>query len=545
MGFSMLDFSAIFVGGFVVVVGVVLAVSCCLLKRRLKRRQIKHVAGDDEVAAGGAAADVVAASTPWPDLVPTDNQVAQSPEGDGPPPPLPMSVMLAAYSCHEQIKSHHAHSDEVALLCLLSTIDATLEGANGAPHENSMHPGLVEAMHAFGGCGQAQVRAQLELLRRSVHAHLAAARLAKRRAVSGDTAVSWSDASNLERHPGKRPGAAGASRRGERVLAARGVCSPRGARVAGCRPSALPAPSKAIQKLASTMFSKYDTDGSGLIDAHELSALCSELGRDLSPPQLALAMKTLDTSGEGMIDRGEFLWWYALGLSVAALTDPKEQERLQANRVAGLTQMDEMRSRAESTAQSPERMQAVFSRYDKDGSGGLCVAEISSAVRFMGLVVSSGKASELIRRAEHAHEADGHVDYAEFERLVLAIHHEQVQHGGAGLTGRERSLQNERDETAMTDQIPGEETESEAKRALLQIKGHERGATSTRSGHKEKPESTRGRRGGGSAFAQGKIDVAACRPAASTRGGAGSSTLGAAMPKKLSAAPRNSNVLRV
>ena len=799
-----LGFSAIFAGGFVLVIGVILAVSCCLLTKRHKKRAIKQAAGDLR-----DALDAEISAMPWPDLVP-DNQAGQSPDSDGPPPPLPMSVMLAAYSCHEQIKSHQAASDEIALLCLQTAIDATLAGAEGTPREDLMHPGLVEAMHAFGGTAggdEAQVRAQLELLRRSVHTHLGAARLAKLRAASGDKAVCWSDASSLERHPSRRPGAKQVSRRGERRLdegssvacakpsslpapskaiakaaetlfnrhdkdgsgsidanELRLLCSEFGkdlsphqlalalktldksgeglidrdeflwwyglglsvaaltdpkeqerlqanraagigrmaeeqgramqseptaediqaifnqfdkdqsgclsikevssamrrigyaaaglttsealhmfddsqtgdlsldeftelvhavheemsqlseplgknrvaalmqqerdemratddmpdgndgdsAKARGKKPlqikgrtpacdaassrsgdkerpgrlnirgsaklgssslltnepsksmatlhrvavSTMPKPSKAIQKLAHTMFARHDIDGSGLIDQDELGALCSKLGKNLSPTQLALAMKTLDKSGEGMVDEEEFLWWYALGLSVAALTDPEEQARLQERRAAGLTQMDDLRNQADNTAPTPERIQAAFAKYDKDGSGGLCVAEIGHAVRFMGLG-NAGKASELIGRAEHAHEKDDHLDYAEFERLALAIHHEQVQHGGAGLTGKEQLLQTERDEMLETDQIL-----AEAKRAPLQIKGRPAcGATSTRSGHKERAESTRGIRGGGTTFVQGKIDVAACRPAAPKSSGAGSSTEGAA-PKK-------------
>ncbi len=57
-------------------------------------------------------------------------------------------------------------------------------------------------------------------------------------------------------------------------------------------------------------FKKYDTDGSGKIDAEELTNLCSELGAPLSPEEMSDAMAALDADNSGSIDKDEFTAWF-------------------------------------------------------------------------------------------------------------------------------------------------------------------------------------------------------------------------------------------
>jgi len=53
-------------------------------------------------------------------------------------------------------------------------------------------------------------------------------------------------------------------------------------------------------------FKQFDLDGSGTLDAEELSAAYTSAGMPMAPGNLKRAMKLLDTNGDGVIDLEEF-----------------------------------------------------------------------------------------------------------------------------------------------------------------------------------------------------------------------------------------------
>jgi len=62
--------------------------------------------------------------------------------------------------------------------------------------------------------------------------------------------------------------------------------------------------------LSQRIFNKYDADQDGSIGTSELHALCMEMGVELNAEQLEVAVKVMDTDGNGTIEYDEFeKWW--------------------------------------------------------------------------------------------------------------------------------------------------------------------------------------------------------------------------------------------
>lgn len=53
-------------------------------------------------------------------------------------------------------------------------------------------------------------------------------------------------------------------------------------------------------------FDAFDADGSGFIDAKEISKVCEQLGVDASGAEIAELIAQADTDGDGKISKEEF-----------------------------------------------------------------------------------------------------------------------------------------------------------------------------------------------------------------------------------------------
>ena len=60
-------------------------------------------------------------------------------------------------------------------------------------------------------------------------------------------------------------------------------------------------------------------------------------------------MRALDKDGSGHVGLDEFMWWWNLGLSVAALSDTAEVARLHQRAADGAAQLDAVSRQARST----------------------------------------------------------------------------------------------------------------------------------------------------------------------------------------------------
>jgi len=83
--------------------------------------------------------------------------------------------------------------------------------------------------------------------------------------------------------------------------------------------------------LSQRIFNKYDTDEDGSIGTGELHALCMEMGVELNPEQLEVAIKVMDTDGNGTIEYDEFAkWWNSEDRFGQMQRTPEEIEYLQS-----------------------------------------------------------------------------------------------------------------------------------------------------------------------------------------------------------------------
>jgi len=83
--------------------------------------------------------------------------------------------------------------------------------------------------------------------------------------------------------------------------------------------------------LSQRIFNKYDKDQDGSIGTSDLHALCLEMGTELSPEQLEMALKVMDTDGNGTIELDEFeKWWNSEDRFGKMQRTPEEIEYLQS-----------------------------------------------------------------------------------------------------------------------------------------------------------------------------------------------------------------------
>ena len=102
------------------------------------------------------------------------------------------------------------------------------------------------------------------------------------------------------------------------------------------------------------MFDKYDRDRSGYIDTVELFGLCRELGKSLSEEEMSMAMRVLDTNGDGRVSYEEFFAWWSKGAARWAQLALSEQELARLHSaIAHFNHFDADRSGAISTDEFP------------------------------------------------------------------------------------------------------------------------------------------------------------------------------------------------
>jgi len=140
--------------------------------------------------------------------------------------------------------------------------------------------------------------------------------------------------------------------------------------------------------LSQRIFNKYDKNQVGSIGTNELHALCLEMGVQLSPEQLEMALKVMDTDGNGTIELDEFeKWWNSEDRFGKMQRTPEEIEYLQSayskfvsfdtdgNGTIERNEFDDLHAMLVAEKYTSHSVEDDWADMDKDASGFISFAE--------------------------------------------------------------------------------------------------------------------------------------------------------------------------
>ncbi|CAG9465263.1 unnamed protein product [Pedinophyceae sp. YPF-701] len=152
-------------------------------------------------------------------------------------------------------------------------------------------------------------------------------------------------------------------------------------------------------------FEKMDTDGNGYVDEAEMSAALKDQG--LTSKEIKACMKSLDKNKDGKLSYREFKHAAQLGnMGPQGAMVLLIREAMTATAPLGASGVgkpapDRAWSRLAFDKQA--MVNAVFKKFDKDGSGTIDASEVSRMLRVMGLNASSGDALNYLRECDLSH----------------------------------------------------------------------------------------------------------------------------------------------
>jgi len=140
--------------------------------------------------------------------------------------------------------------------------------------------------------------------------------------------------------------------------------------------------------LSQRIFNKYDTDQDGSIGTADLHALCMEMGFEMNKEQLEVAIKVMDTDGNGTIEFDEFeKWWNSDDRFGTMQRTPEEIEYLQSayakfvsfdkdgNGTIEREEFNDLHAMLVEEKYTTHQVDDDWSDMDKDGSGYISFAE--------------------------------------------------------------------------------------------------------------------------------------------------------------------------
>jgi calmodulin len=134
------------------------------------------------------------------------------------------------------------------------------------------------------------------------------------------------------------------------------------------------------------VFSMFDKDGDGTVDADELGAVMGSLGINPSDAEIQQMVEEVDTDGNGTIDFCEFC---ALMISKTASLDPREE------------------------------MATVFSMIDKNKDGVICIEDLEQMVQAVQWGADGVPRACDLEAMLALHSSEGCVTADTFEKIIL------------------------------------------------------------------------------------------------------------------------------
>jgi len=166
-----------------------------------------------------------------------------------------------------------------------------------------------------------------------------------------------------------------------------------------------------IKKLdAREAFKHFDADNSGSIDKEELMSALAALGLPVSATQASTILSKYDTDGNGTLELPEF------SMLVADLQAGTFMDAIVAK---ASPDVSPSANPFESRLSVGIDARAVFNTFDRDGSGGLDESELQLALNHRGLNVSLAQARAFVTH----YDSDGNktLELDEFKRLLADL----------------------------------------------------------------------------------------------------------------------------
>jgi len=149
----------------------------------------------------------------------------------------------------------------------------------------------------------------------------------------------------------------------------------------------------------SQMFDAIDSDGDGHMDASEIADLLRSLGQPTTPESITAMIHVLDDNGDGVIQKDEFITFYATHCVMDKFTDERD-----------------LKNYLKTLARD------LFTQFDLDRSGELSLSEFKSVMDAFNVGFTVDEIGQLVNELDQ-HHADGLIVEHEFFCLLETHRH--------------------------------------------------------------------------------------------------------------------------
>jgi Ca2+-binding EF-hand superfamily protein len=169
----------------------------------------------------------------------------------------------------------------------------------------------------------------------------------------------------------------------------------------------------------SSVFERFDTDGDGVVDEHELGEGLAELGVGVTPAVAARLMRQFDTNGDGVLQKYEFLrMLHVVDKATSAHAEGEGAALAAVQRAISPEMTSVIAGLSSFIYDGGRKARAVFRRLDATGNKKVGLAEFIDGLQEMGIEVGAEDAEALLARFDD--DGDGQISMSGFMRLLAA-----------------------------------------------------------------------------------------------------------------------------